>query len=355
MNHAYLSTLGYTPNPLIEKYNKQFIGKLRILWKKHFQEELPSDDFLLFPDIHGLLLTLDRPWTENYDEHKETILREYFLQNTNTSILTPDVSKFIPGTNVELTLRFYNPDAEKHTHPEHKKNNVGITFWDKSEREWRELFAGAFDIVKRVSPEFMSEIERVIKKIIPFDVSYKVHNSGSYSDVIWQLLMSYPTGMEEPELALLEAILHEYNHNKLNLILQTETLILNDRQELYYSPYRPDARHIHGIYLGLHALTWAFWVLWNAHVQWIFELPLNWQEKATAYVLKNGLSLQVLDKYALLTPLGKELLEEMRMVHKECLMFIKKAQISEDTIWYAKQVITWHFRDVQKNYPYVRA
>jgi hypothetical protein len=355
MSSKYLSTLGYTPNPLIEKYNEQFIKKLHLLWKKHFQQELPWDDFFLFPDIHGLLLAMDRPWITEYDEYKNILLREYWLQNTSTSILVPDTWRFIPGTNIELTLRFYNPDAEKHSHPEHKKNHVGITFWDKNETEWRELFAKAFDIVKRVSPEFMSEIERVIKKVVPFDVSYKVHNSGSYSDVIGQLLMSYPTGMGEPELALLEAILHEYNHNKLNLILQTHDLVLNDRQEIYYSPYRPDARHIHGIYLGLHALTGAFWVLWNAHVQWIFELPLNWQEKATAYVLKNGLSLQVLDKYALLSPLGKELLEEMRMVHKECLFFIKKAQISEETIWYAKQAITWHFRDVQKNYPYVRA
>ncbi len=80
-------------------------------------------------------------------------------------------------------------------------------------------------------------------------MSYKVHNSGSYSDVIGHLLMSYPIGMDNPEFALLEAILHEYNHNKLNLILQTESLILNDRKEIYYSPYRPDARHIHGIYL----------------------------------------------------------------------------------------------------------
>jgi HEXXH motif-containing protein len=95
----------------------------------------------------------------------------------------------------------------------------------------------------------MAEINETIVKILPFDVSYQVHNSGSFSDAIGHLLMSYPTGIDYPEIALLEAILHEYNHNKLNLILQTEDLVLNDRKELYYSPYRPDARHIHGIYL----------------------------------------------------------------------------------------------------------
>lgn len=127
--------------------------------------------------------------------------------------------------------------------------------------------------------------------------------------------MSYPTGMDHPELALLEAILHEYNHNKLNLILQTETLILSDRREIYYSPYRPDARHIHGIYLGLHAIAGAYWVIWNAHMTGIITLSEMWQEKALLYVLKNGLSLQVLDTYGRFSPLGKEILEEMRSVH----------------------------------------
>ena len=352
----YYSTLGYTPNPLIEKYEQAFLKKLQVLWKKNIGNIVPPTGFLLFPDIHGLILASARPWLIEAPEYRKILLEEYKKIGTPESILKKDTKKLIPGTQIELTLRFHNPDVEKHNHPDHKKNQVGITFWTKSEKEWQELFAKSFDIVRKVSPEFMSEIEWVIQKIMPFDVSHHgVHNSWSYSDVIGHLLMSFPTGIEHPELALLEAILHEYNHNKLNLVLQTETLVLNDRQEIYYSPYRPDTRHIQGIYLGLHALAGAYWVIWNAHVQWILTLPENWQEKATAYVLKNGLSLQMLDKYALLSPLGKEILEEMRSVHKECLAFIKQANIWEETIGNAKKTIMWHYRDVEKNYPYLRS
>ena len=198
------------------------------------------------------------------------------------------------------------------------------------------LFAQSFDIVNQVSPGFMAEINNIVRKIIPFDVSYRVHNSGSYSDVIGHLLMSYPAGVDNPELALLEAILHEYNHNKLNIILQTEPLILNDLREKYYSPYRPDARHIRGIYLGLHAIVGAYWVIWNAHVSGILTLPDMWLEKSLLYVLKNGLSLQVLDKYAQLSPLGKDILEEMRKVHQECLSLIKQSSLSQDIMDRAK-------------------
>ena len=133
--------------------------------------------------------------------------------------------------------------------------------------------------------------------------------------------------------------------------MQTETLILSDRQEIYYSPYRPDARHIHGIYLGPHAIAGAYWVIWNAHVSGIIDLPQYWQEKSVLYVLKNGLSLQVLDKYGKFSPLGCQILEEMRSVHQECLNLIRKSQVTPATIQNAKTALMEHFNQVKYQYP----
>jgi HEXXH motif-containing protein len=182
-------------------------------------------------------------------------------------------------------MEFANPDIDKHTHPDHKTLSMGYA--SKSPTEWRELFEESFSIVKRVSPGFMSELDRLLRKVIPFGISRGAHNSGSYSDVIGHVAMSYPIEIESPEIAVLEAILHEYNHNKINLVMQTETLILSDMREIYYSPYRPDARHIHGIYLGLHALAGAYWVIWQAHIAGVLTLSDNWLEKAVLYTLKN--------------------------------------------------------------------
>lgn len=348
----YHSTLGYSPNPLILRYQEEFLEKLRELWKRYIDIHIPEDEFLLFPDIHGLLLTSVRPDNPLAWEYR-TILRWQYDIYRETQNLIHDHEK-IPWTNIVLTLDFYNPDIEIPNHPDHKKNNVQVTFGNKTPEEWRSLFAQSFDIVRRVSPWFMNEIEQIIRKIIPFDVSYGVHNSGSYFDFIGHLVMSYPTSLDNPELALLEAILHEYNHNKLNLILQTKTLILNDRREIYYSPYRPDARHIHGIYLWLHALVGAYWVIWNTHVSGIITLSENWIKKAVLYVLKNWLSLQILDQYALLSPLGREYLEEMRAVHRECLLFIKQANINSKILAQAKEWLTRHFYEVKQKYPEIR-
>lgn len=165
--------------------------------------------------------------------------------------------------------------------------------------------------------------------------------------------MSYPADIDHPEYSILEALLHEYNHNKLNLILQTETLVLNDWQENYYSPYRPDARHIHGVYLGLHALTGAYWVIWNAHREGILDLPINWLEKATLYVLKNGLALQVLDTHARLSSVGEEIMEEMRRVHQECLQFIRQSNLPPDVLKRAKEELMMHYDNVRKRHPHI--
>lgn len=41
----------------------------------------------------------------------------------------------------------------------------------------------------------------------------------------------------------------------------------------------------------------------SAHVSGVLVLDDSWKEKALLHVLKNGLALQVLDRYAILSPL----------------------------------------------------
>lgn len=350
----YYSTLGYANNPLLKNYREIFLLKLQHLWKEQIDTVIPPDDFLLYPDIHSLLLANNRI----LDKQKEytPVLNKKWLEYKNQwNIFLENPTEYINQTIILLTLDFQNPDINQSFHPDHKKNQVGITFWSIQPHDWKILFEKAFSIVRSVSPGFMTEIGLLIRKIIPFDVSYQVHNSGSYKDAIGHLLMSYPTGIDNPELALLEAIIHEYNHNKLNLILQTERLLFNDYSEKYYSPYRPDARHIHGIYLGVHAIVGAYWVILNAHVSWILTLDASWKQKAFLHILKNGLALKVIDKYAILSPLWREILEDIRSVQKECFRFLKQIDISPEQALSLKEELRRHYEDVRKNYPYLQS
>lgn len=73
----HLSTLGYTPNPLLEKYTQSFLLKLQNLWKTHISLEIPPSDFLLYPDIHGLLLSGIRPENPQKNKLFNILLNEY--------------------------------------------------------------------------------------------------------------------------------------------------------------------------------------------------------------------------------------------------------------------------------------
>lgn len=125
---SYLSTLGSNPNPIIEQYQQAFLQKIHLLWRKHISSNIPSDEFLLYPDIHGLLLASDRPGSTQKQLYQDILRREHALIGTSESILFKQSHKIIPHTQIELTLDFYNPDIDNHTHPDHKKNQVGITF-----------------------------------------------------------------------------------------------------------------------------------------------------------------------------------------------------------------------------------
>lgn len=90
--------------------------------------DIPSDDFLLFPDIHSLLLASIRPDVSEKDDYRATLKEQFsrYKEKNNTFTLNPD--EMIPGTGIFLTLDFQNPDAHDSTHPDHRKNEVGITF-----------------------------------------------------------------------------------------------------------------------------------------------------------------------------------------------------------------------------------
>lgn len=120
---------------------------------------------------------------------------------------------------------------------------------EKPKEEWMEVYAKSLDMLKNVNRDFYDELNSIIQKIIPYSTSREAHNSCSYKESIGVLYLGYALGIQHPEISILEALIHESSHNKLNLIMQSDPLTLNEKVERFYSPYRPDARHIYGVYL----------------------------------------------------------------------------------------------------------
>ena len=165
--------------------------------------------------------------------------------------------------------------------------------------------------------------------------------------------MWYTINSIAPEINNLEAIIHESSHNKLNLILQFDPIVLNDKSLKYYSAIRPDARHIHWVFLGYHAFAPTMYVIMKAYKAWALWNDKSWLEKIVLYYMKTKFLQKVIKKYAKLTELWKEISEEIDYVITLMDDLLKELNPPKEIILIAKKAQMQHFAEVNKNYPYL--
>jgi len=56
-------------------------------------------------------------------------------------------------------------------------------------------------------------------------------------------------------MTMVEALVHEFSHNKLNALLDLDDVLENAFVPLYPSPVRPDPRPLLGVLLAVHAFV----------------------------------------------------------------------------------------------------
>lgn len=314
-------------------------------------------DFIMHPDnssVINLLYAykiLGRKDGIDINTFQKIFIHELKLLFNKDDNLTMNIGNKIWWTNILLTNKLHNPYDWKDPHPDHK-----ITWWilwygKKPVDEWIELYNKTFELLRWIDEGVYDELNQIIKKIAPLGTAEWLHNSASYQEAIWDLYLWYTIDSNYPEINNLEAIIHESSHNKLNLILHFDPLILNDQSEKYYSPYRPDARHIHGIYLGVHAFVPTMYILIKAYLKWQIHDKWLWFEKIVLYYLKNKISINVLEKHWKFTELGREILDEIIEVQKLTDPLFKQLDISNQQLNEIKSYAKSHFQSVNINYP----
>ncbi len=284
---------------------------------------------------------------------KKFIQEVWYLKNGQQNKLSMNQGNQIWNTNIYLSNKFINPYDWLDAHPDHKNTWWVVWFWEKDIFQWLEIYEKTFKILKSVDEWFYNELNFIVSKIVPLWTARGLHNSASYKETIWSLYLWYTIDNQNPEINNLEAIIHESSHNKLNLIMQFDPIILNDAEEKYYSPYRPDARHIHWTFLGLHAFVPTIYILAKSYSENKFSNNDMWKEKILLYHLKNQICLNVINKYAKLTDLWQEILNEISEVLEMTKPFIKKINYSNNEIQFIKKVCKEHFQGVNINYPYL--
>lgn len=360
----YETVLWYADNWVIDNYAKRYFESLLERFeeipltaslKNGFKNMSLEDqtNFLMYPDISSLIHYYE-------EEHSQSIIEwldkelDYLLswdnQNSIIHLGTP-----LPWISIKLTDIDYNPHNDLKTHPDQILSEGSIVGWgERDESEWRSVFEKTFDILKQVDMDYYHELNTLIKKIVPMKTSYGVHTSCSYKECIWTLYLWYTIDAPYPELNNLEALIHESNHNKLNLIMQTEQLHTNDFTLQYYSPYRPDARHIQGVILGVHALVSAVYVMLSAIQKGIID-DVAWQSKVLLFHIKNKLWMKVIQKHARLTPIWEKLVDDMTAVLNLCDQKIRDSWIMHtvDTKR-VQEMARSHFQEVIRQNPYLK-
>ncbi|PRP93104.1 hypothetical protein ENSA5_45110 [Enhygromyxa salina] len=155
---------------------------------------------------------------------------------------------FIPITDKLVLARVdNNPLAMSEAHPDKAGNALDLG--GRPASEWTETLAHGLELIGRYMPDLRGEIDLYLHQIVPVGYDTRTHLSASYQEVIGTVYMTL-----HPQLmTMVEATIHEFQHNKLHAQLELDPLLHNAFHPLYSSPVRPDPRPLQGVLLAVHA------------------------------------------------------------------------------------------------------
>lgn len=116
-----------------------------------------------------------------------------------------------------------------------------------------EMIAKALELIDTADPALHQRINQLINWYVPITApdDPDVHHSFSATNLKGVIFLSEAY----EDLRLAEALVHEFHHNELNVLLQTESIIEPVEGELYYSPWRDDPRPLQGLFHAVYVFS----------------------------------------------------------------------------------------------------
>lgn len=222
-----------------------------------------------------------------------------------------DHESFAPVTDtLSLALVDNNPLAMSEAHPDKQGNALDLGGHPAS--EWTETLGRALELIATYMPALREEIDLYLHQIVPVGYDDRTHLSASYQEVIGTVYMTL-----HPQLmTMVEATIHEFQHNKLHAMLELDPLLHNAFHPLYSSPVRPDPRPLQGVLLAIHAFL---------PIARLYQLMRDAGHEGTAspdferryaqIVAGNRAAAEVLLEHGQPTRAGAGLLDELRRWH----------------------------------------
>jgi hypothetical protein len=198
-----------------------------------------------------------------------------------------------------------NPLAMHEAHPD--KGGNAIDLGGRAVEAWLASLRGALALVASHLPDLRAEMSLYVQQIVPVGFFEDRHLSASYREAIGTLYLSLHPG----PMTMVEAMIHEFQHNKLNALFENDDVLENAHEPLYPSPVRPDPRPLHGVLLAVH----AFLPVARLYERMIAGGTTGLDARFRDIVRINREGTDVLLANARPTPVGRGLLDELARWH----------------------------------------
>jgi len=116
--------------------------------------------------------------------------------------------------------------------------------------KWLSSLEEAWFWIDSCSSLLASEILMGVQSLVPVHShAIDVHRSQTFREIPGLLILSWMSDTS----VIVEALVHEYHHHKLNALLNLDPIIVEGSPEaIYYSPWRDDTRPLSGILQGIY-------------------------------------------------------------------------------------------------------
>ena len=159
-----------------------------------------------------------------------------------------------------LALADSNPLFALEEHPD--KGGNALDLGGKPVAAWLSGLRDAFSLLKEMLPGLAQELESGLERIVPVGYQPERHLSASYREAPGLVYLT----LHPSTLTMAEAIVHEFQHGKLNLLRFFDPLLSNGDSVWTESAVRPDLRPLNGVLLAVHAFVPVAALHYQMHV-----------------------------------------------------------------------------------------
>jgi HEXXH motif-containing protein len=210
-----------------------------------------------------------------------------------------------------ISLVDSNPLAMLEEHPE--KGGNAIALGEKTLGQWRSGLEDGLALIRDTLPSLHAELSATLERMVPVGWEPERHFSASYREAPGLIYLT----LHPSALTLAEAIVHESQHGKLNVLSWFDPLLENANLTWCKSAVRPDLRPLWGVLLAVH----AFVPVAAMHLR-MLELghPLTttepFERRRAEVIAANAHGLATLRELGRPTELGRRVTDALEALHQ---------------------------------------